>query len=111
MTEHDTGAIWKAVVCEFIGHGTLLRSSEMMIATRQQGFAYLARSLAELQIKPAPVDVSRNVRRNARRKGYRVYRDPGSDTWSVFQDDKVLVAGLSFDEVDRYVRKLRGLKL
>ena len=82
----------------------------MMIATRQQGFAYLARSLAELKIKEAPVDVSRNVRRNARRKGYRVYRDPSSDTWSVFQDDKVLVAGLSFEDVDQYVRKLRGLK-
>ena len=42
MTEHDTGAIWRSILCEFIGHGTLLRSSEMMIATRQQGFAYLA---------------------------------------------------------------------
>ena len=111
MTEHDTGAIWKAVVCEFIGYGVPLRSSEMKIATRQQGFAYLARSLAELQIRPGPVDVSRNVRRNARRKGYRVYRDPGTDTWSVLRDNQIVVAGLSFEDVDQYVRKLRGLKL
>ena len=73
----------------------------------------MVRTLSEMEIKPAPpVDVFRNLRRNARRKNYRVYRDPGTDTWSVLRADKVLVvAGLSFDEVDQYVRKLRGLKL
>ena len=107
MTEYDTGNIWQGVTKHIVDSGIELRTSEMLIATRARGWAVLAHRLAIMPIKPVKKDTARDVRRNARRKGYRVHRDPDTNTWSILLRGAVKVSGLSLVDVDKEVRKLR----